>query len=128
VPGGGKGAVFGIGYFNKRDSLGCETMGLGNASTIMPRGVYWTADLRPILSGVGMLVSRTQASSFAIVLIRTPNENSLLTLEAPEKRESESSGPIFRTGGCNLEGCVRETEISLQTENAAVWAGEPRKA
>lgn len=36
VPGGGKGAVFGIGYFNKRDSLGCETMGLGNASTIMP--------------------------------------------------------------------------------------------
>ena len=52
--------------------------------------------------------------------IRTPNENSVLTLEAPEKRESESSGPNFCTGGCNLEGCVRETEISLQTESAAV--------
>ena len=52
----------------------------------------------------------------------------MLTLEAPEKRESESSGTIFRTAGCNLEGCVRETEISLQTENAAVWAGGTRKA
>ena len=52
----------------------------------------------------------------------------MLTLEAPEKRESESSGPIFRTGGCKLEGCVRETEISLQTESVAAWAGEPRKA
>jgi hypothetical protein len=52
----------------------------------------------------------------------------VLTLETPEKRESESSGPIFRTGGCNLEGCVRETEISLQTESAAVWAGGTRKA
>ena len=52
----------------------------------------------------------------------------MLTLEALEKRESESSGPIFRTGGCNLEGCVRESEISLQTESAAVWAGEPQKA
>ncbi len=61
-------------------------------------------------------------------LTRTPNENSVLTLEAPEKRESESSGPIFRSAGCNLEGCVRETEISLQTEIAAVWAGETRKA
>ncbi len=52
----------------------------------------------------------------------------MLTLEAPEKRESESSGLIFRTGGCNLEGCVREKEISLETENAAVWAVEPQKA
>lgn len=52
----------------------------------------------------------------------------MLTLEAPEKRESESSGLIFRTSGCNLEGCVRETEISLQTEIAAVWAVEPQKA
>jgi len=60
--------------------------------------------------------------------MRPPNENSVLTLEPPEKRESESSGPIFRIGGCNLEGCVRETKISLQTENAAVWAGQPRKA
>jgi hypothetical protein len=56
------------------------------------------------------------------------NENSVLTLEAPEKRESESSGPIFRTVRRNLEGCVRETEIYLQTENWAVWAGERRKA
>ncbi len=38
------------------------------------------------------------------------------------------SGPIFRTGGRNLEGCVRETEISLQTESAAVWSGERCKA
>ncbi len=52
----------------------------------------------------------------------------MLTPKAPEKRESESSGPIFRTDGRNLEGCVRETEISPQTESAAVWAGEPRKA
>ena len=52
----------------------------------------------------------------------------MLTLEAPEKRESESSGPIFRTVGRNLEGCVRETEISLQTESAADWAGGTRKA
>jgi hypothetical protein len=29
---------------------------------------------------------------------------------------------------CNLEGCVRETEISLQSEIGAVWAGETRKA
>lgn len=56
------------------------------------------------------------------------DENSVLTLEAPEKRESESSGPIFRNGERNLEGCVRETEISLQTESAAVLAGETRKA
>ena len=63
-----------------------------------------------------------------IRFIWTPNKNSLLTLEAPEKRESESSGPIFRTGGRNLQGCVRETEISLQTESAAVWAGKMRKA
>jgi hypothetical protein len=74
------------------------------------------------------LVSHTSATWFESVLIRTPNENSVLTLEALEKRESESSGPIFRTGGCNLEGCVRESEISLQTESAAVWAGEPQKA
>jgi len=81
-----------------------------------------------ILSGVGMLVSHTWAGLFESVLIRTPNENSVLTLKAPEKRESESSGPIFRTDGRNLEGCVRETEISLQTEIAADWAGETRKA
>jgi len=67
-------------------------------------------------------------NTFNSSLTRTPNENSLLTLEAPEKRESESSGPIIRTGGRNLQGCVRETEISLQTESAAVWTGEPRKA
>jgi hypothetical protein len=82
----------------------------------------------PILSGVEVLVSHTWTSSFESILIRTPNENSVLTLEPPEKRESESSGPIFRTGGCNLEGCVRETEISPQTEIAAVWAGGTRKA
>ena len=52
----------------------------------------------------------------------------MLTLEVPKKRESESSRPIFRTDGRNLEGCVRETEISLQTESAAVWAGGTRKA
>lgn len=52
----------------------------------------------------------------------------MLTLEGPKKRESESSGPFFRTDGRNLEGFVRETEISLQTESAAVWAGETRKA
>ena len=63
-----------------------------------------------------------------IRFIWTPNENSVLTLETPEKREPESSGPLFRTGERNLEGCVRETEISLQTESAAVRAGEPRKA
>ena len=82
----------------------------------------------PILSGVEVLVSHTWTSSFEPVLSRTPNENSVLTLEAPEKRKSESSGPIFRTGGRNLEGFVRETEISLQTESAAVWAGNTRKA
>ena len=81
-----------------------------------------------ILSGVGKLVSHSWASLFEYVCIRTPNENSLLTLEAPEKRESESSEPIFRTHGCNLEGCVRETEISLQTESAADWARGTRKA
>ena len=52
----------------------------------------------------------------------------MLTLEAPKKRESESSGPIYRTNGCNLEGCVREIEISLQTEIALVWAGGTLKA
>jgi hypothetical protein len=52
----------------------------------------------------------------------------VLTLEDPEKRESESSGPFFRTGERNLEGCFRETEISLRTEIAAVWVGETRKA
>ena len=67
-------------------------------------------------------------AEFGPVLSRIPNENSVLTLEAPEKRESESLRPIFRTGGFNLEGCVRETKISLQTESAAVWAGERRKA
>ena len=82
----------------------------------------------PILSGVEKLVSHSWASLFESVLARAPNENSVLTLEAPEKRESESSGPIFRTGGCNLEGCVRETEISLQTERAASWARETGKA
>ncbi len=65
---------------------------------------------------------------FESIFIRTSNENSVLTLEGPEKRESESSGPIFRTDGRNLEGFVRETEISLQTESAAVWAGDRRKA
>jgi hypothetical protein len=81
-----------------------------------------------ILSGVGKLVSHSWASLFEYVCIRTPNENSLLTLDALEKRESESSGPIFRTGGRNLEGCVRETEISPQTESAEYWAGKWRKA
>ena len=60
--------------------------------------------------------------------VRGADENSVLTLEVPEKRESESSGPIFRTDGRNLEGCVRETKISLQTESAAVLAGGTRKA
>ena len=81
-----------------------------------------------ILSGVEKLVSHSWDGLFESFLVRTPNENSVLTLEAPEKRESESSGPIFRTGVCNLEGCDRETEISLQTESAAVWASETRKA
>ncbi len=81
-----------------------------------------------ILSGVEKLVSHSWDGLFESFLVRTPNENSVLTLEAPEKRESESSGPIFRTAGCNLEGCVREAEISLQTEIAAVRAGETRKA
>ncbi|RLS71135.1 MAG: hypothetical protein DWH99_09000 [Planctomycetota bacterium] len=67
------------------------------------------------------------ANKFESVLTRGANENSVLTLEVPEKRESESSGPIFRTDGRNLEGCVRETEISLQTECAAVGVVEPRK-
>lgn len=66
-------------------------------------------------------------AEFEAVLIRSANENSVLTLEVPGKRESESSGPIFRTGGTNLDGCVRETEISLQTEIAAVWAAGTRK-
>jgi hypothetical protein len=79
-----------------------------------------------ILKQVYRLLRRlTLGASFATVLARTPNENSVLTLEAPEKRESESSGPIFRTAGCNLEGCVRETEISPQTESAADWVGDP---
>jgi hypothetical protein len=65
---------------------------------------------------------------FESVLTRGANENSVLTPEASKKRESESSEPIFCTDGRNPEGCVRETEISLQTEIAAVWAGETRKA
>ena len=81
-----------------------------------------------ILSGVEKLVSHSWDGLFESFLVRTPNENSVLTLEAPEKRESESSGPIFRTVGRNLEGCVRESEISLQTERAVVWAGGTLKA
>ena len=81
-----------------------------------------------ILSAVGKFVSHSWASLFETVCIRIPSENSVLSLEAPQKRESESSGPIFRTGGCNLEGYVRETEISLQTESAASWSGDTRKA
>jgi len=74
------------------------------------------------------IIWNTWGCTFATVLTRAPNENSVLTLEAPEKREAESSGPIFRTDERNLEVCVRETEISLQTESAAVWGVEPRKA
>ena len=80
------------------------------------------------LSPHSLTAESTLREQFESVLARSPNENSVLTLEAPEKRESESSGPIFRTDGRNLEGCVRETEISLQTESAAVWVGETRKA
>ncbi len=65
---------------------------------------------------------------FESVLTRGANENSVLTPEASKKRESESSEPLFRTVGRNLKGCVRETEISLQTEIAAVWAVGTRKA
>ena len=46
----------------------------------------------------------------------------------PRKERVREFGPFFRTGVCNLDGCVRETEISLQKESAADWAGEPRKA
>ena len=75
-----------------------------------------------------MVVIVFETKQFETGHIRTPTENSVLTLEAPEKRESESSRPIFRTDGRNLEGCVRETEISLQTERAEVLAGETPKA
>ena len=75
-----------------------------------------------------MVVIVFETKQFETGHIRTPTENSVLTLEAPEKRESESSGPIFRTDRSNLEGSVRGAEISLQTESAAVWAGETRKA
>jgi hypothetical protein len=60
-------------------------------------------------------------AEFATVLIRTPDDNSVLTLEAPEKRESESSGLIFRTGGRNLEGCVRETVAVTDPFEAATY-------
>lgn len=79
-------------------------------------------------NGVSHFKDLIAIAQFESVLTRVANENSVLTLEAPEKRESESSGLIFRTGGCNLEGCVREKEISLETEYAAVWAVEPQKA
>ncbi len=46
----------------------------------------------------------------------------------PRKRESESSRPIFRTGERNLEGCVCETKLFLQTESVAGWVSETRKA
>ena len=64
---------------------------------------------------------------FEPVLARTPNENSVLTLEAPEKRESESSKPISRTLGRNLEGFTRAPKISIRTEIAASWATRAQK-
>ena len=102
--------------------------------TLLPAARDWTLRVDPsleiqIIAGSFFNLRLTKGYlKFEFVLIRTPNENSVLPLEAPEKRESESSGPIFRSGGCNLEGCVRETEISLQTESAADWAGGARKA
>jgi len=81
-----------------------------------------------MLSGEFDDVRLIQPREFESIFLRDAGENSVLTLEAPEKREPESSGPFFRTGGCNLEGCVRETKISLQTESAANWACETRKA
>jgi hypothetical protein len=94
---------------------------------------YGFADAQCCAHSTGVIGSRQREGDFRIQqvrnrFIRTSNENSLLTLEAPEKRESESSRPIFRNAGCNPEGCVRETEISLQTESAAVWANQTRKA
>ncbi len=38
-----------------------------------------------------MVVIVFETKQFETGLIRTPNENSVLTLEVPEKRESESS-------------------------------------
>ncbi|XZE21308.1 hypothetical protein SH449x_001208 [Pirellulaceae bacterium SH449] len=64
------------------------------------------------------------SAEFATVLIRTPDDNSVLTLEAPEKREPESSGLIFRTGGRNLEGCIRET---VAVTNACLSGGDKEK-
>jgi hypothetical protein len=69
--------------------------------------------------GAGRVGARHLVGRFEAVFARTPNENSVLTPVAPEKRESESSGPIVRTCGRNLEGCVRETEISFRTESAS---------
>ena len=60
-----------------------------------------------------MVVIVFETKQFETGHIWTPTENSVLTLEAAEKRELESSGPIFRTDRRNLEGCVREIENSL---------------
>ena len=56
---------------------------------------------------------------FEPVFTWTTSENSVLILAPVEIRESESSRPIFRTLGRNLEGCTRTPEISLRTESAA---------
>ena len=95
-----------------------------------PKSLSWRFRVR-IGYKFGVTFSTTTHDNFSALepsLNRTLNENSMLTLDVPKKRESESSRSIFRTDGRNLEGCVRETEISLQTEIAAVWAGETRKA
>ena len=51
----------------------------------------------------------------------------VLTLEAPEYRDSEGSKPIFRTLGRDLEGFTRNPVISFRTEIAAIRATGARK-
>ena len=84
----------------------------------------WTRDQGGAFRGLltleaGRVGVRHLVGRFETFFARTPNENSVLTPVAPDKRESESSGPIVRTCGRNLEGCVRETEISFRTESGA---------
>ena len=57
------------------------------------------------------------ANKFDSVLTRVANENSVLTLEAPEKRESESSRPIFRSFERNAMVAFALRKISRETEN-----------
>lgn len=63
---------------------------------------------------LGTIPNSHLSSEFEFVLTQTPNENSVLTLEAPEKERVREFGTVFSQVRTQTQGCICECENRYQ--------------